>query len=57
MQYYGVIETKQNSKRIREYSEYFDNKLQAECWLHACCREARDLKIKITDHYLCEGVK
>jgi hypothetical protein len=52
MKYQAIIETKQNGKCLKEGSQYFDNKLHAEMWLGNCCKEARDLKIRIIDHYL-----
>ena len=52
MKYYAVIETKQNGKKIKEQSLLFDNPLQAEMWLSSCNRQAKELKIKVTDHYL-----
>ena len=52
MEYQAVIETKQKGKVIKELSPKFNNQLQAECWLGSVCREARELKVKIVDHYL-----
>lgn len=51
--HYAVIETRQNGRATKEESPRFDNKLSAECWLRSACREAKSLKIKIVDHYLC----
>lgn len=52
MQYYGIIKTKQNGNTIEERSIVYNNQLHAECWLGSVCREARELKIKIVDHYI-----
>jgi hypothetical protein len=56
MKYYAILETKQKGKRVKERSQYFDVRLQAEMWLNNCCKQARELKIKITDHYLCKVI-
>lgn len=50
--FWAVIETKQNGKLIKERSQEFDSPLKSEGWLHTACKEARDLKVKVTDHYL-----
>lgn len=55
MKYYGMIETRQNGRIVKERSQDFDNPLASEAWLHSACREARDMKIRITDHYLMKG--
>ena len=52
MKYKALLETRQNGKTIKESSQEFDNQLQAEAWLGSANREARELKVKVTDHYL-----
>jgi hypothetical protein len=52
MNYQSTIETKQNGQIITEKSPIFNNPLQSEMWLENCVKQARELKIKITDHFL-----
>jgi hypothetical protein len=52
MTYQAVIETRQNGRTVKENSPAYDNQLQAECWLESSVREAKELKVKVTDHFL-----
>jgi len=52
--YQAIIETKTGNKKVKESSPMFDNQLKAECWLHSCLSQAKELHIKVTDHYLTQ---
>ena len=56
MRYQAIIETRQNGRVIKEHSPLFDNQLSSECWLSQCVRQAKELKVKVTDHYLIKQV-
>ena len=57
MKFYSVIITKFKGQSVKENSPVFDNQLGAECWLHNCMKEARELKVKVVDHYICKVAK
>lgn len=52
MKYFAVIETKYNGQNVKERSEYFNNPLSSQAWLTSCLRQAKELKVKVVDHYL-----
>lgn len=54
MKYWAVIETKINGQVRKERSQDFDNQLDSESWLHKAQCEAKLLKVRVTDHYLCK---